>query len=182
MRFDSLRHNIETEFKCLVTKIQYDRLYSLYIDKLINKQHTNIYYSDSQGRINELRAVLRNRVDESGNTLTFKIEKEAALHEYEKDNGDLYDTEILALLAEYQIFPPFIKQGEMTTYRRLVELPAADLCLDENHYNGLIDYEIEYELREATGDLAAFVALLKNADIEYQANPLSKYRRFLRSL
>jgi len=182
MELDSVRHNIEIENKCLITRLEYEKICAFYHDRSETIKQINVYYDDENQRVQALKAVLRDRILTDGNTLTFKIEIDDKLHEFEKNDCRLDDEEFLDLLAGYRVFPPFYKQGEMTTYRRLIELPYADLCLDENHYNDLIDYEIEYEIKSDKTCLNDFIDLLKKVDIIYRPNSLSKYQRFLRSL
>lgn len=182
MRLDNLRRNIETEYKCLVTKKQYEKICDFYRDRAQLRRQKNVYYVDVKKQLIELNAVLRNRIYDEGNTLTFKIRIEDKLHEFEKDDCLLNDREFLAVLADYRIYPPFIELGELITTRRLVELPDAELCLDENRYNGKTDYEIEYELKNEKTNLDDFIALLKEVGIRYRPNSLSKYQRTVRSL
>jgi len=177
-----LQRNTEREYKCLVSSDEYWRLVDYYQNDYRLRTQVNQYYCDQQRRLTAYQAVLRLRNYPDSSVLTFKIKEGEDLIEYEKPEAFLTDPEFLDLLAKYQIFPPFEEIGSLTTFRRLIDLPQAELCLDENHYSGIIDYEIEYELTTPVEDLASFVALLKKVDIVYQPNSLSKYQRLLATL
>jgi len=175
-----LKQNVEIEYKCLVTLDQYQRLLAIFHNDFVTIEQTNTYYCDYQNKINELNAMLRNRVFSTYNTLTFKIWENDNLLEFEIDNTDLSNKELLTLLAKYNIYSPFCKVAEMLTIRRLISLPEAELCLDENHYNDQIDYEIEYELKQSGDYLENFKSILTKADIIYNPNFISKYHRAIK--
>ena len=53
------------------------------------------------------------------------------------------------------------------------------LCLDENEYLGKIDYELEYELKDATqDDYKTLEEFLKTYNLSYIVNTNTKYKRF----
>ena len=177
----NLKSNREIEYKCLCSAFQYQALLALYQHQYQEITQTNIYYIDQARRLKQLQASLRERRIGTSRLITLKIHRQNQLWEYEKAAETLEDPEILELLANYDIYPPFIRQAELLTVRRLVELPTAELCLDENHYYGITDYEIEYELKYPHDGLADFLLILKKADITYRANRLSKHQRALRA-
>ncbi|MBR6957413.1 MAG: CYTH domain-containing protein, partial [Erysipelotrichaceae bacterium] len=72
--------------------------------------------------------------------------------------------------------------GQLVTERAMVITPYAELCFDINHYNGIMDYEVEYEVKAPHDEKTAFIQILKAADIEFFENTRSKYSRFLQSL
>ena len=70
--------------------------------------------------------------------------------------------------------------GKLHTYRYLIELQTAELCLDTNTYNGITDYEVEYELKDPhINTFDEFISILKIANITYIPNPNSKIKRCL---
>jgi len=176
-----LKINTETEYKCLVTHTEFQRLLKIYKDDSIKIKQTNIYYCDQLNKINELEAMLRNRLYSNSNTLTFKVWQDSELLEFEMDDVDISNELFLDALAKYDVFPPFEEVAEMLTIRRLIDLPEAQLCLDENHYCGATDYEIEFELKEKGDYLNIFIDILAQVSITYEPNPLSKYQRAIKA-
>ncbi len=172
-----MQANIEKEYKCLIDEKEYQNLLNLYRETFKEIKQNNTYYQDLQQNINKYKAVLRIRQIDNLHIITFKINVNNELLEYEKETNDINDPEITELLAKYNIHPPFLKVGEMLTYRRQVDLKKAYLCLDENHYNNLIDYEVEYEEKEKHDGLNTFITILESANIVYHPNKLSKYLR-----
>ena len=136
-----------------------------------------IYYCDKNKIVLKNHATLRQRFINDSCYLTLKIIVDNDLLEYEKLGKNLSDKEFLQILNKHGIQPPFMKIGEMVTIRRQIELPTALLCLDENHYNNSVDYEIEYELTSEIDTFDLFIDILEKADIIYQPNLISKYQR-----
>ena len=171
--------NTELEYKCLVTANEYSNMLKLYANQYKKIRQLNCYYCDRNREILKQQAVLRRRITAYSTQITFKIKRAEELLEYEKDVYDFYDPDFLEILAGFDIFPPFTEISRLETMRRLVDLPEAELCMDENHYQGITDYEIEYELKSPVGSPDSFIAILKKADILYQPNNISKFQRSL---
>ena len=53
---------------------------------------------------------------------------------------------------------------------------------DINIYNGIIDYEIEYEVKKPHNYIETFNKILSKIEKEYVENSKSKYKRFLESM
>ena len=170
----------EIEYKCLINEYQYRQLLAFYHGKYQETEQLNLYYQDQNGMIEQYHAVLRKRIIGDSTLLTFKIPDGNDLLEIEMVSDDLLNPEFLTALSHYQIYPPFTKVAKLLTIRRKVDLPDAELCIDENHYGGIVDYEVEYELKQHQAGLPDFIAILAKAGITYQANSLSKYQRALK--
>lgn len=173
-----MKQEVELELKTLVTKEQFEKLVSFYQPLTFIRQH-NYYYVTNDIKHYGFRIRLR-----AGEQLfTLKQKKHGQTMEYEKVFvGELQnDPEIVALLAQFQIFPPYHLFGELITERAVVETDWAELCFDINHYNGQIDYELEYEVKQPHDYQTVFFELLKKADILYQPSWGSKYQRCLAS-
>jgi len=177
-----LRENTEIEYKCLVSEIEYLSLLKHYTNQYQQIKQVNVYYRDFLNNLSNKQAIIRQRLLDDSSVLGFKIKVADKLLEYEIDSESLDNPGLLKVLSSYDIYPPFVKVGELLTIRRLIDLENAELCLDENHYNNIVDFEIEYELKNQKDDLSTFIDLLKSVDIIYQANHLSKYQRLLQSL
>jgi len=66
----------------------------------------------------------------------------------------------------------------LTTYRRSLKYLDGELFFDESHYNGIIDYEIEYEVNDTIESAnAKLIALFKEVGIANYSKSDSKMRR-----
>lgn len=168
-----MKHQLETEFKTLVNKEQFDKLSELYRPLLFVKQH-NYYY----GSLNSENS-FRIRIKDNQKIFTLKETLDNQILEHEKQfTGQFHeDSEIILILSKMNILPPFNLIGELVTYRATVETELAELCFDINCYNGLIDYEIEYEIKKDHDGLSIFKDILSKAEIEYVQSYASKYKR-----
>ena len=69
-------------------------------------------------------------------------------------NGQMPDNEITCLLKDKGFDLSLIKQSySLTTIRRDVPFDSGMLSLDENHYNGITDYELEFEVNDEEAGL-----------------------------
>lgn len=171
-----MQGNIELELKTLITKEQFEKLTSFYQPLNFVKQHNHYYVTDN---LNSYAFRVRTIGDK--NVFTLKYYLNGDTHEYEKEfDGNFEDDpEILDLLNQFNVKPPYRMFGELITERAVVESEFAELCFDINSYNGLIDYELEYEVHKDHDHHAAFNEILKKADIEYVPSYASKYKRCL---
>ncbi|MGI6510529.1 MAG: CYTH domain-containing protein [Erysipelotrichaceae bacterium] len=168
-----MKQQLEIEFKTLINKEQFDKITALYRPLSFSKQH-NYYYKSSF-----CDQSFRVRVKENKKVFTLKENSGNQIMEYEKEfTGFFYeDNEISSTLQKFNILPPFLLIGELITYRAIVENDLAQLCFDINCYNGLIDYEIEYEMKKDHEGLNMFKEILSKADIEFMPSYASKYVR-----
>lgn len=174
-----MKPNIETEHKCLLTKNDYQKLVTFYHNSYQEIHQLNNYFVDANDEIIRQKAVLRIRKITNVSTITFKITKDSQLYEYEVLSPNLENPQILKVLAQNNIYPPFKLIASLLTIRRLVKLPKGELCLDENHYNQQIDYEIEYEETVDHDGLAMLKDILAHHNIPYLNNPISKFKRVM---
>ena len=63
----------------------------------------------------------------------------------------------------------------------LEELEKAELCFDINEYNGITDYEIEYEQTCDHDGITVFNQILSQVNLKYEKNCASKIKRTLKS-
>lgn len=170
--------NLEVEYKCLVTKSQHDDIVNFYQGKYQLINQLNIYFVDEDGLLTDIKATLRIRIINGDSAIvTLKIPQNNGLMEYEILTNDINDKEVIKLLSKNGIKSKLVEVGRLTTIRKMIELEAAQLCIDENHYNGIVDYEIEYECTKKHDGLSCFKGLLANFNIKYTHNNISKYLR-----
>ena len=170
-----MNENLEIEYKVTVTKEEYDRVLSRFTDVTVTVQ-TNHYFraagSDKVFRMRDFgdHVLFTHKKKASGG----RLEHEVVCAEVDPNKAP----EVLEYLAREGMFPPFKEVGSLTTVRREVKLPKeADLCLDENHYGKITDYEIEYEITGYKGRKKNFRKILEDAGIVYQKSPMSKQAR-----
>lgn len=172
-----MESKLEVEYKMLLTKKQFEQLCNKYPEQRIIKQH-NFYY-DSTPSLKERGMGCRIRQIENQYIFTLKI-KEKLGHqeiEFKVSANDIHLPEIKKVLHQFQI-TDLKERGDLLTYRHFIDLRSADLCIDENHYSGTIDYEVEYELKDAKHDtFDEFMQILNSLDIEYIPNKRSKIQR-----
>lgn len=172
-----MKTNIETEYKCLINQQQFQELIDFYSDKSEIIEQVNVYYQDINGIITQRKAVFRQRIMGHTSIITFKIKINDQLHEYDFDTADINDNEVVDHLQQFGIHPPFMKVGTLRTIRHLIDLGNADLCIDENQYNNIVDYEIEYEIKKPHDGKTALSEILLHHGIPFIENHVSKYQR-----
>ncbi len=174
-----MKHAIETELKMLLTREQFNRLVALYQPVNFVKQ-VNTYYKNN----NSSHYAFRLREREGEILFTLKQKTDKGVMEYEKIMTCPIeeDQDAVATLAEFNIYPPYEILGNLTTYRAMYIDEYAELCFAINVYNGIIDYEVEYEVKKKHDHEKAFRIILKKADMEYVPNKTSKYKRFADSV
>ena len=174
-----MEHAIETELKILLTRQQFDTLAAQY-QPLEFVEQKNTYYLSNNSFHYAFR--IRERNGETLFTLKHKVNGET--DEYEKVlTGPIEDDpDVLATLARFGQYPPFRVMGYLITERAMVITEWAELCFDINHYNGITDYEIEYEVKKPHRHKQEFRKILAKAGIEYVPNRQSKYQRCLNTL
>ena len=169
--------NKEVELKMLLTEEEFYRLLKHFEPANFIKQ-TNHYFSASN---NSKHQSIRIREKEGKYLFTLKEKNDGYVQEYEKYTNSLQlesDNDILDILKQRNLLPPYNTIGELTTERFMYILPnQAELCFDINHYYGITDYEIEYEVTHPHNHEEAFLEILSKANLTYKPNPISKVKR-----
>lgn len=174
-----MQSKLEVEYKTLCTKSQFDQLLNLYPDhETIIQKNT---YLDSTPSLRGSGMAMRIRQINDKYYFTLKIREVRGNEEieFEIPSFSLDYPPVQNILHKYHI-PPIQEAGVLVTTRHFVKLQNAELCMDENEYNGNIDYEIEYELTNPDVDtLEEFIKILHEANIHYIPNKKSKIQRCL---
>lgn len=174
-----MQHAIETELKMILTHEQFNKLLSFYQPIRFVKQ-VNTYYKNN----NSSHYAFRIREKEGRTLFTLKQKTDDGVMEYEKY---LYcpieeDEDVVRTLNDFNVHQPYEILGTLVTYRAMYCDELAELCFDINLYNGITDYEVEYEIKKEHDYEAAFISILNKADIRYVPNKISKYKRFANSV
>lgn len=178
--------NIEKEYKVMLNKDQFKKLTGCY-DGLVFKKQINTYYDNAQMTIQKIHGAMRIREIDNSYLFTMKLLKDGDLYEFEcfvdrNDNSVFTQPEIKNLLHEYHIMGPFQEITSLTTYRAMIRSEFAEICFDKNHYNGIVDYEIEYEYKCDHDGLSVFQKILDPIGITYTENCPSKIKRAFDSI
>ena len=186
---------IEKEFKNLLTKEQYEAIagdYQSVFTKDITQ--TNSYYH-YEGLLQQHKMALRIRIVEGKETgeITLKIPQSSLevleytevlpvdiLNAYNHDKQFTLPTSLLEALENKGITLQTVNQTALLTTHRLEGALSENewLVLDESHYNGKVDYEMEMEVRSLELGEPIFLGILEKYKIE-RRQAESKIKRAL---
>lgn len=166
-------YKIEKEYKMMLKEDEFNLLLSKLPKHEIRIQ-SNYYYTAS----NNMGMRIRYLNNKYYFTLKHFINGEVREYEWELENNDINDPSIAKLLNELGVEKPRFL-GELKTIRHLYHFDKGELCLDENEYLGLKDYELEYELyNPKIDDFNTLENILKLGNFDFVANKITKYQRF----
>ena len=186
---------IEKEFKNLLTKEQYEAIagdYQSVFTKDITQ--TNSYY-DYEGLLQQHKMALRIRIVEGKETgeITLKIPQSSLevleytevlpvdiLNAYNHDKQFTLPTSLQEALENKGITLQTVNQTTLLTTHRLEGALSENewLVLDESHYNGKVDFEMEMEVRCLEFGEPVFLGILANYNI-VRCQAESKIKRAL---
>lgn len=186
---------IEKEFKNLLTKKQYEAIVGDY-QSVFTKDvtQTNSYY-DYEGLLQQHKMALRIRIVEGKETgeITLKIPQSSLevleytevlsvdiLNAYNHDKQFTLPTSLQEALENKGVTLQTVNQTALLTTHRLEGALSENewLVLDESHYNGNIDYEMEMEVRSLELGEPVFLGILEKYKIE-RRQAESKIKRAL---
>lgn len=186
---------IEKEFKNLLTKEQYEAIAGDY-QSVFTKDvtQTNSYY-DYEGLLQQHKMALRIRIVEGKETgeITLKIPQSSLevleytevlpvdiLNAYNHDKQFALPTSLQETLENKGITLQTVNQTALLTTHRLEGALSENewLVLDESHYNGKVDYEMEMEVRSLELGEPVFLGILAKYNIE-RRQAESKIKRAL---
>ena len=173
---------IEKEFKNLLSKEQYDALVNDYKEVFTKDvTQTNSYY-DYEGLLQEHKMALRIRIVEGKETgeITLKIPQSSLevleytevlpvdiLNAYNHDKQFTLPTTFQEALEDKGITIQTVNQTALLTTHRLEGALSENewLVLDESHYNGKVDFEMEMEVRSLELGEPVFLGILAKYNI-----------------
>ena len=186
---------IEKEFKNLLTKAQYEAIADDY-QSVFTKDvtQTNSYY-DYEGLLQQHKMALRIRIVEGKETgeITLKIPQSSLevleytevlpvdiLNAYNHDKQFTLPTSLQEALENKGVTLQTVNQTALLTTHRLEGALSENewLVLDESHYNGKVDYEMEMEVRSLDLGEPVFLGILEKYKIE-RRQAESKIKRAL---
>ena len=176
---------IEKELKQIISKEQYDKLKSMFIwQKDINQ--TNNYYKDTNNILRETKTTVRVREIDDEKFLQIKLAKTTQnslvisneIEEKIDSVPEILTAEKINKLTGLQT-SDLVKWGSLKTHRLCFVDGTTELCLDENFYFGITDYEIEVEFQD---DVSEFILQkCKDLNINFTQTPTGKYTRALKA-
>lgn len=187
-----MNEQIEIEYKILIDKETYSDIVKKYEKQIIN-HYTQTNYYFTHPLFFEKKYMLRIREKQNYFELTLKrpykghrLETNVELSKEEADlffNHQDIDNEIINILKEEGIkVCDLIQQFSLTTKRYDIQEKYGILSLDYNEYNGINDYEIEYEVFNKELGLLHFKEIISEYNLEYTKNAKSKIQRVLESI
>lgn len=179
-------NHVETEYKLLVNKEDFEKLSALYPNKTFIQQ-INTYYDTKDMQLRNMKCAMRIREKENKFLFTLKTPDPNGHLEHEcyvdKNSIDVFsEPAIKKLLDELGIHEQIVMITNLKTERAVINTGKAELCFDINEYNGFIDYEIEYEETVAHDGVNEFNKLLSEAGLHYERNCMSKIARAMARL
>ena len=177
---------LETEYKCLLTQSEYNKI-AAHFDWDSVKEQTNHYYCDADKILRKNRVMFRVRVKDNKSVIQVKLHKnsDSPLHICEELE---YPIDCVPDVIEDGGKYTGIKTGELKNLGCTVTLRRSkmwddktEICLDKTEYLGITDYEIEVEYtgEEMPEKLSEELAAL---GVEFRKKSTGKYSRFLRAL
>lgn len=169
---------LEIEFKTLLSEAQFNQMMESFKHAKVIKQINHYYqYSDSSVYIS-----CRIRTIEHTHTLTFKQDHPEGRLEtdfQDVDENAFERADVKEFLNKNLLTKYFKPIGSLLTYRKLIKEDHLEICIDENHYLGKVDYELEVEsIDSPTMTEQRFNELCERFDIKDKVS-ISKYKRFL---
>lgn len=182
--------NLEIEAKAMLD----EKSYHLLVNHLKTYKQINYYLDNTFKDIrNNSNIGLRIRYKNNEYELTLKVDLDEGKMEYNhilstadfkafKEKGYLPDCEVTRMLKSLNVRFPLHILGEMITYRSDLNYKTSLISIDKSEYNSNVDYEIESEdtsMEIARQNLEDF---LNKNHIEFKANVVSKYKRFIKTI
>lgn len=174
--------HIEREFKTQLSHQEFLMMLDHYPTCSVVRQ-TNIYYDTRDHALSNQGIMLRIRnINNTDFLLTMKtpaatgnLEEECVL-----DHASPCQPEVIQFLHAHQLPDALIELTRSLTIRHETEDEYAMIALDETHFGTVVDYELEYELKDPnqSGD-AAFNQLLHTHHLTYRPSE-PKIKRALR--
>ena len=182
--------NNEIEFKQILTKDLYDKIFNTYFKNEKPFSQTN-YYIDTKGfKLRDHRSALRIREKDNSYEMTLKVPAEVGLMEYNHptnvklkmndtlSNSKLPDDIRNIIEGQFNVSEDeLIILGDLTTLRVETHYQNELLVLDKSEYLNKVDYELEFEVDSYNEGYEKFKQLLQEFDIKHE-KPLNKVQRF----
>lgn len=180
-----MNQEIEIEFKCLLSKEQFDQLIKSFHPGPFTTQH-NHYFDTPDFLLKKAGAALRIREKNGQAEMTLKEPAKVGLLEstvvLSKEDvtaslsGTIPYNDVMAAARKRAGANAFVHFGTLSTKRAELDYKDGLLVFDHSTYVNQEDYELEYEAKDLSGK-QTFLTLLNSFNIEYKPAE-NKIRRF----
>ncbi|MGL5295451.1 MAG: CYTH domain-containing protein [Culicoidibacterales bacterium] len=177
-----MKHELEIEFKNLLTEAEFLQLTEHFIIEVFHEQ-TNTYFDTANFAIKSLGGALRIRTKRGKTECTLKLPNQHThgLDEFTQSFNELFATpeqalnqatDMHKLLQTHGISPKeLICLTSLTTKRAECSYKNGILVFDESFYNGLQDFELEFECDNYEKGQYFFQELLTRFQIPIRQTP-----------
>lgn len=167
---------MEIEFKNLLTADEYKQLMQVYGKQDETIWQANDYFDTPTFELRQHGAALRIRQKKEGLVLTLKepkddglLETHVSLSEAEAEElfkyGLIQSDAMNEQLSRFNLTASLEHLGRLETTRFETKLNDGLLVLDQSHYLGVTDYELEFEVQAFEQGQLAFTQLLEKHQI-----------------
>lgn len=185
-----MNEHLEIEYKILITKEILLDLLKKYPDYKEYTQRNDYFLDESLSkRYYSLRIRTKNNQYEmtlkrpEGNA---RLETNINISKKEKTlllNHQKINNEIVQILEDEGLdITSFDTSHYLQTHRYDIQLDEGILSLDISTYNGITDYELEYEVDDEKNGFERFLSIIHQYHLEYKGNCKSKTQRVLDTL
>lgn len=170
--------NLEIEFKNMLNESEYKKLLKhFYISEEQIWTQKNVYFDTTSSDLKRQKAALRVRIKNNTYELTLKTQAEVGLLETNQSitKVDYQNLKHNHCLVNGPVYTALINLGiniedlrvitDLTTNRAEVEYQEGLLVLDKSFYGEVIDFELEYEVKDYDKGLNSFNQLLAQHNI-----------------
>jgi len=177
-----MKQNVEIEYKVLISEAQYNGLMANFPGEPFAQ--TNFYFDNFNHQLKKRDISCRIRTYSDQVELTFKLPKKKGKDEITFEHVDpetaFTRQDVAFFMARLGIQSPLVFQGSLDTIRSTTNCKYGLLCIDKNTYNGITDYEVEYEVyKNLKKGLNEFRDILAFFGLTYVKNCDSKIKRCL---
>lgn len=176
-----MQPHIEKEFKLLLTPTEFTALCETLKPQTTILDQTNIYFDTNNHDLSKQKMALRIRYLNNQKIITLKYYNQDDLMEIElltHFDNPCDEEQIRILLQQFNITSSVIPIVKIHTIRHLYTTKWAELCIDKNTYDDkVIDFELEYEVKQAHDDITTFLTFIQKFNLTYEKNAQSKLVR-----
>lgn len=179
---------VTAEFKTLLSKQEYERIFKLYKD-IEGDIQTNYYFDTKRFTLKASNAVLRVKRTDRGLTYILerkkgynfvKIKEDMTENEFNelKETGKIANPVILAELTDIIKDQLVVNFMSLATFRISFQYKRGKISLDRCEYVNTVDYELEYQASNRDSGKNDFIEIIKEFNITYKKSQVKLKRAY----
>lgn len=179
---------VTAEFKTLLSKQEYERIFKLYKD-IQGDIQTNYYFDTKRFTLKASNAVLRVKRTDRGLTYILerkkgynfvKIKEDMTENEFNelKETGKIVNPVILAELTDIIKDQLVVNFMSLATFRISFQYKRGKVSLDRCEYVNTVDYELEYQASNRDSGKTDFIGIIKEFNITYKKSQVKLKRAY----